>query len=755
MIPLLADHSMSRYVEKAEMFARTHSLAMAVSNAEPPPIMAWRAPAPESRKRFALLVGCTAYPNLDPALSLSGPSNDVELTAKLLTETFGYEETEIIKLIQDNEDDMKPYLANIRREFDWLVQSADEEDEVFILLSGHGSQQTDDDPNNPDDFEPDGMDEVFVPADVPRWNSQQPPVGAITDDELRGWLATLHEKKKAFVFFFADTCHSGTLDRGPADDEAGAMGRFLPAAGKPANLNTRLYDQETNRGVSVVKEDQRALDAPHGIASLYAVPPGMLAFERPMPTWPNTSTTKVYGQATWAFNRVMRGLQSKISYQELEDHLVWQFQKLHWMPYPYVSGSNLDREVLGEDSFRSRSRIVLSTTDSGELRLNVGRLHGFRPESRFAVYAAAGARKQNQILGYVKAVEVSAVDSRVIPCPPGENDAPAVVGGKFPEHCSCVPVFINYGDARIDIRVAPFAKSQFDSMSETQRRNLAFVNKVVEDLVSTPNSLVLPANPDIAAAAYVLVGEEHAELRLSGDPYSLTSVRPAYGPFDIDDALQDRLIDAITVIGRANNLRSLAETDQRLRRFTTPFDNGLKYEIRFEKLDGKTHKVSKHVTTTGMKLRSADRVRIEVTNSGSSALDVNILYIESAFRVRSYLPTRNGLATGFDNRVAPGESRSPTITINDSTTGLEDVIVILTESGASRAHFLSLEQDGLKPAPYRSLTSARGSVEANALDLLIDRSLFDVNKERGGNPHSFKNYAIERHSWIVLPQNIK
>ena len=64
------------------------------------------------------------------------------------------------------------------------------------------------DPANP---EPDGLDEVFLPADVGRWQEGNLN-GAIMDDQIGKWLAQMRDKG-ADVWIVFDCCHSGSMSR--------------------------------------------------------------------------------------------------------------------------------------------------------------------------------------------------------------------------------------------------------------------------------------------------------------------------------------------------------------------------------------------------------------------------------------------------------------------------------------------------------------------------------------------------------------
>ncbi len=81
------------------------------------------------------------------------------------------------------------------------------DDEVLIYYSGHGSQADD-----LDGDEPDGKDETLVLHD-----SRTRGLSDLLDDELAGYLDSIHKKTKHVVTIF-DSCHSGSVTRGPEDE---------------------------------------------------------------------------------------------------------------------------------------------------------------------------------------------------------------------------------------------------------------------------------------------------------------------------------------------------------------------------------------------------------------------------------------------------------------------------------------------------------------------------------------------------------
>ncbi len=188
--------------------------------------------ASATAKTHALLVGATHYQHKDDSFHLEGPINDVELLAEVLTRGgFGGEPADVVRLAGwPDEESARPTKANIERELGRLAEVAEKGDQVVVLLAGHGSQQPADD--DPEDPEPDGMDEIFLPADVGEWNDEAGEVErAITDDEIGRRLDAIRAKG-AFVWALIDTCHSGTMTRGGGERE-----RSVPssALGIPAS----------------------------------------------------------------------------------------------------------------------------------------------------------------------------------------------------------------------------------------------------------------------------------------------------------------------------------------------------------------------------------------------------------------------------------------------------------------------------------------------------------------------------------------
>src|SRR5262245_58254745 len=123
--------------------------------------------------RHALLVGCSEYPELRKALgevyerehALRGPAKDVELVKETLRRVMPLAPAHTTVLAGWPDDlRARPTYNNIRDALVRLAHEAHAGDQVIVYLAGHGSQQRVQ--RIKTDEEPDGLEEIFLPADV-------------------------------------------------------------------------------------------------------------------------------------------------------------------------------------------------------------------------------------------------------------------------------------------------------------------------------------------------------------------------------------------------------------------------------------------------------------------------------------------------------------------------------------------------------------------------------------------------------------
>ena len=138
----------------------------------------------------ALLVGINDYPGTYN--DLMGCVNDVQNMQNLLLTMFGFAAQDIATLT-----DRGATTSNILKGLEALVSKAQPGDLLIFHYSGHGSQVTD-----AEGDEPDKLDEILCPYDLD-WKSKM-----IRDDDLSKIFSSLPAGVHLEVFL--DSCHSGT-----------------------------------------------------------------------------------------------------------------------------------------------------------------------------------------------------------------------------------------------------------------------------------------------------------------------------------------------------------------------------------------------------------------------------------------------------------------------------------------------------------------------------------------------------------------
>lgn len=181
----------------------------------------------------ALLIGVSDYPALPKRLWLRGPVNDVALMRDtLLARRFKPEAIRVLSSRSTPDDE--PTRSHILQAMQALQQQVQAGDRVVLYLAGHGSQQPQPAQHGSRPTEPDGLDEVFLPADVQQWDgsgAQAAIPNALLDDEIGEWIDALVDRG-ATVWAVFDTCHAAGIGRGP--------GRSSHRALAPAELGVPI-----------------------------------------------------------------------------------------------------------------------------------------------------------------------------------------------------------------------------------------------------------------------------------------------------------------------------------------------------------------------------------------------------------------------------------------------------------------------------------------------------------------------------------
>jgi len=128
---------------------------------------------------------------------LSGCHNDVLNMKKYIMDVHGFEEENIVILMDDGIH-TPPTMANMIESYKQIVADSEDGDAIFLHYSGHGTKVADDSGD-----EDDGYDEALVPVDFNE-------VGLLMDDDLFDILIEPLPEGVHMVSLM-DCCHSGTI----------------------------------------------------------------------------------------------------------------------------------------------------------------------------------------------------------------------------------------------------------------------------------------------------------------------------------------------------------------------------------------------------------------------------------------------------------------------------------------------------------------------------------------------------------------
>jgi hypothetical protein len=698
--------------------------------------------APHARtiRRHALLVGCTRYDHY-PDQSLEGPVNDVSLMRKTLIERCSFQPDDIRTLSEAADAGGRPTRANIAAGFEQLAKAVRRGDQVVILLAGHGSQQPDDHHDPLHDPEADGLDETFLPCDVEHWDGDR-VTNAIIDDELGRWTQAI-AVHGVLVWVIFDSCHSGTALRG---DSPFVLRRLEPTRlqvpkdslaaggvrGSPDSIPADIMSRGSLEGV----------DTTQSVIALYAAQPFETEKECLLP--PEGNDQNWQGLLSYSVCQILQQGPPP-TYRELQQRILAQYRQWGWFePTPLVEGVQLDRVILDEKA--RPARYQLNGGRSEGWKIAGGRLHGLTENSILAVSEAIEAAEQaegkpaeanstedkEQAVAYVRVISNDMTESVVEPC--AYADQPAVKD--LPLHGLCRVVYADLGSLKLRVAVDTAANSS-DPGLQTFAARLKSLSEAEGALFSVTSKL--------AQAHWVLQLRDGrywllpADLATMLDPLPWDATRFEVAA-DVDDA---QLCEALDRAARVRNLLAVAQ----------PFGTSEKsaaaerpdFAVGFEMLrlrDKQDRQGERLAAERGIVLKPNDWVAWRITNQGTSAADVTLLFVDSQLAIVPLFPRPNTIG---DNRLEAGASfLTAPVRVTAKTTGREQVVAIAVKSQGPPRDFLFLSQ-----ASLTSSLATRGSEDDSPLAQLLKFANYRVGGTRGVDQATLQSYSVQFIPWSV------
>ncbi|EFL89320.1 caspase family protein [Ahrensia sp. R2A130] len=631
-----------------------------------------------ARTNHALLVAVSDYPNLDKQFWLTGPRNDAQLVRSfLLTNNFTkFEPSNVITLADGVEGAGAPTLQGIRDAMKRIEGELEPGDFVYLHFSGHGSQA----PAINPDSELDGLDELFLPADIGPWNDTVGTVeNALVDDEIGTMIDSLR-KKGVTVWAVFDSCHSGTVTRGTpsGSGEDREVSRKLTADALAIPDNRMVEaDQATTRGTSTKKLETSALvegisgSAEGKFVAFYAAQTNETTPEMRLPA--GKKGRQSHGLFTYTLFETL-AQSPGITYRQLGQEILRRYSTTYRVqPTPLFEG-DLDGGVFGQDGAEAVRQWQL-TQGGPTLTIPAGQIHGLSVGDELLLMNSP-ADADDAAVAKLTVLETTSLSSTV-----------ELAGEAFID----LPEFAH---ARQTTRSLDFAlkvaRPDLGTLADDKR---AIVEAAIETIAANQESglrleLVAAGEPaDLRLAAPSL-----SELEtLAGAPIALPGgtehiwLLPPSGAITVEGhtktfsiALRDPktndglirstddvaaiLSDSLARIARTNNLLKLGDV-------TAPGELDLVVKLKTRK--GKGQPFSNLDPAAVAALVPGDEVHFEAQNASTSPLDLNVLYVGSDYSI-SFM---------WNGRIKPGETlKKGLLRINDKSFGREKLLLITTQA---------------------------------------------------------------------------
>jgi len=377
--------------------ASRRAILIGINEYNPPGSQASTAPPKKSPSRKALVGGDVRHWRYE---NLEGAINDVHLIkGLLLAPEFGFQETDIVQLITPEETTAENILATLRRE---LVETAGDKDIRIVYYSGHGNFIRNaalkrKDPKTQNEF-----DQTIVASD--QWQGTTD----IRDKEI-GQILAQAAKQRVTVTFIADSCHSGSLTRGPAN----SRGRSRSNSGVRAGVNGVAFPEP------VVDDPTEVNPERDGVLTLAAAQENQEALE----LW---SEGAAHGGMTAALARAIREEGPYASMNRIFERMANYMKAANLVQTPVLGGEGRgDKDLLGRPARQEPFSVLVKQVEGGEVLLRAGDAIGLYPGSELRRISGKPAE---QPVTLTVAKPLGLTESAATISPPG---ASVVVGDRF------------------------------------------------------------------------------------------------------------------------------------------------------------------------------------------------------------------------------------------------------------------------------------------------------------------------------------
>ncbi len=678
-------------------------------------------------EKYALLIGVSNYPNLEPHLQLQGPANDVVLMKRVLRDK-GVAHIQI--LAEGQAKDHLPTRQAILAALARLTQQVKPDDFVFLYFSGHGSQQPVS-PTTKTHHEPDGLDELFLPRDVGHWNDKISAVeNAIVDNELNKHITALRHKG-AFIWAVFDSCHSGTMTRAIKKNDIRERRVSPRALGVP----TQALTVNPSRDISPSQSDSTKIRSPDktasrgGYVAFYAAQSTETTPEMFLPV--GNPGPQTHGLFTYTLAEVL-AQHDDITYREAGQLILQRYAAQNYRrPTPLFEGTRLDAPIFGTGAGkRTPQWRIQRRRFSSRMKIAAGQVHRLDKGSILAILPNAWAAEE-AALGYAVVIRAATLESHIKTV--AHNGKPALAKQDIPggAYARLVEPKMSL-TLRMALPPKP-ATGTTPNALETQAR------QVLKEIIESEHHFgvnIAWVQADENADLHLLLKDEQlwllpptADLIKTG-PQKTRSIHLNTTKAD----LRDKLVTSFQAIANVLNLLRMSNKMPRGR-----FVKQIQISASVERADEYKPIEADKIPS----LSDGDILTLTLKNNSDTATDVTILYVDSEYGITPMYPAEEGEI----NRIEAGGNDWLELELYADTAGTERLVVI-----AVAAQPNTLMKDFSFLAQPR-LPRTRGSNKKPSLYDLLLKAGFGT---RGAKKRKrFNEALIKVFSWEIAPKSEK
>lgn len=667
---------------------------------------------------YALLIGIDYYEPTPYYNNLQGAVRDIDKVADYLEKSLQIPSERITRLtsplpdtnsladVRSARKEMPPTYQNIVNAFNYVTETAQAKDLVYIHYSGHGGRVK----TIFSDLKGEGQfDESLAPMDVGYKGHY------LRDVEIATLLKRMTDKGLIVTVIF-DSCHSGGVTRvdgairGSRDGEPDTKDR-------PADSAVATREELVQNWLTLTQGDKKEgwLPNQRDYVFLGACRPTELAYESAFEIGKDRNGALTY----WMIN-TLNSHPAGLTYQALYDRIKGQIQSKFPSQLPMLLGEG-DRLVFGDQIKPVQYSLTVINVDQGQVTLDGGMAQGLSRGTQFVLYSVGSDfTDQQKCVAVVEVTELQASTSTAKILSVEESSVAAVIDRIEPGLAAVMksaPVDLKH---RVRLHIKEVGDQEYQLPQELADKQAAALEKVRQ--VMQGNGWLIEVQGSEQEGHYQVAIGRAGEYEIS----SGTPIKNLHPLLSIDDAESPA-----EVVKRLVHLAKY-QTALAIDNLGSELTNAIEYEL----LDDPKKQRFDDPNNISLKLGDSAYIwaYVRLKNISSEPLNVAILNFEPTWWKISQSPIQGNKGAFYS--LQPGEQTLTRLRfqVPDGNQQSEEILKLFVTRGIANFQWLilpPLNQQQVKEEDKKNYQSLRASLQ----DVLRDGQIVTTDEQvvtRGG-----------------------